>query len=179
MPKPMIKKKTSKKVGKPASKKNTALREAEKMVEIYEEELATLEELKDNFALNFPDAVVALDEIKQQRDIVMDRISETHVAVQKAKTSVGPFICQRKFKAAGYDAEKFNHICSELEDGEMLLDLLRRGVFKTIPDNGTRKAAGAAVVVVSKDPELSEIFNDAWKEESEMTPSVKDPKIDV
>ena len=177
MPKPVIGKKTKKKVGKP-TKKKSVLSSAEEKVEEFNAEYQRLLEMREGFEEDFPDAAKALKHISQQEDFVRELIKEAHVLVQKAKTSVGPFSLQRKFSAAGYNTEKFTDICAQLEDPSTIVDLLTQGVIKAIiPDNGTRKAAGRAVTFLARNPELADLFADAWQEEMEKTPAVTDPKI--
>lgn len=177
--KPGTKKKKA--VGKAKAEKTSTdptVSDAEKAVEIYEESYGLLEEMREAFAEDYPEANKALESIKLQEDDVREAIKTAHYKVQAAKTTIGPFKCQRKFSAAGYSQDKFTKICSELEDPSVIVELISAGAIKAIvPDNGTRKSAGRAVTFIAQHPDLADVFLDAWVDEAEKTPAVTDPKI--
>lgn len=176
MPKPVI----GKKVGKPTDEKPKRPPElvvAEMAVQKYEQAYQELVDMRADFTKNFPEAQKALRDIQQQEDVVHELVKEAHVAVQEAKVSVGPFSCQRKWSAPGYDSTIFTEICSRNDDAELLGRLLRDGVIKElVPDNGTRKNPGRAITYMAKNPDISDMFVKAWKDEEERTPAVTDPK---
>jgi hypothetical protein len=177
MPKPKISR-GKKKVGKSRPKKSPALVAAEKAVQKFEEVYGELQAMRETFAMKFPKAQKALDDIHMQEDVVKDAMADAHAAVQGSKVTVGQFTLKRRFSAGGYDPEVFTEICSALEDPSTILELLTNKVIKAIiPDNGTRKAAGKAVTFLAQNPDLAELFLPAWVDEKENTPAVTDPKI--
>jgi len=150
--------------------KSAEVAAAEVAVQLYDDEYARLQQMQDTFTQNFPDAVAALDELRQQEDVVMDTIQRAHPLVQAAKQDIGDFTCQRKWKSEHYDDGDFTKLAAKLDPHE-LHQLLKSGHIKKI------SLAKSAVGYFAQHPTESEIVQSAWRKREEMTPAVTTPKI--
>jgi len=145
---------------------------AKDAVAAYERELSVLEEMRESFKTEFPDAFEALQSIMRQEDVVAEKVKEAHSLVQQSKETVGDFKLQRKFKAARYDDEAVTRLVGEDEKAARVLpELIKAGAVKKISlDN-------QATNFFATHPAEAELFKTAWRDRQEMTPAVTDPKF--
>lgn len=163
MPKPTIKR-TS------VPPKVTDSDKARQAVQRFEEEYELLGRMKRDFANDFPDAFAALEQIKHQEDVVNEAIAFAHPLVQAAKETIGPFVCQRKWKSAHYDDGEFTKLATELDDG-VLRELLAGGYIKKIALD--KSATG----YFAQHPDVAKEISAAWRKKKEQTPAITAPKI--
>jgi len=161
------------KVGTTKQAADPTVQEAEQAVQTFLDEAARLNQMNDDFRQSFPDAFAALQEIKQQEDVVQEAIARAHPLVQQAKQDIGPFVCQRKFKKAHYDDKEFLTLTAELEDSDaqLLLDMVKEGHVKKIT------LSDSATGFFAQNPDVASHYQPAWRERAEMTPAVTVPKI--
>lgn len=150
-----------------------AVQEAEQAVQTFLDEAERLNQMNDDFRQSFPDAYAALQEIKQQEDVVQEAIARAHPLVQQAKQDIGPFVCQRKFKKAHYDDKEFLNLTAELDDADaqLLLTMVKEGHVKKISLNDSVNGFFA------QNPDVAKHYQEAWRERAEMTPAVTVPKV--
>jgi hypothetical protein len=142
-------------------------------VQRYEELRRQLEDMKAAFETNHPEAVSELEAIRQMEDTVQEAIATAKAEVASAKESIGEFSCKRRFSSAHYDPARVTEILGALDNaGEVYVNLYRTGVIKSIDFDKNR-----LVTRISQDPAYSETFKEAWREKSELTPSVSVPKL--
>lgn len=153
--------------------KITTVEAAQGAVKKFEDERDLLVQMQQNFQENFPDAWIALQDIRTQEDVVSEAIAFAHPLVQAAKQSVGEFDCQRKWKQAHYDDKEFVGLIVALDDDEaqVILDLFKGGYIKSI------KLDKSATAYFATHQEESKHFQEAWKKKTEQTPAVTTPKI--
>lgn len=157
----------------PAEEETPEVTLAKAAVEQFEAEYEHLKQMRKKWAEDFTDANNALGQVKQQEDHVSDLIKKAKPLVAKAKRTIGPFLAQRKWKAAHYDEAKVTEIVSKSEDGiELFAELLAAGLIQTIAVDSSAMTSWCA-----QNPALAERFLEAWKEEEEQTTAVTIPKI--
>lgn len=182
MPRPTIKGARPKPAGKPTGlpkprakpkSENPALAKAQAAVQEFETQRRVLIEMKQDWDVNFPEAKLALDDIKRQEDVVVDSIKKAKPLVAKAKETVGDFKAQRKYSKPMYDPEEVTKLVRDLEEG--------LGIFEELLDAGVVRVIDldkdAAVAWFAQRPQYAELFQPAFKEEQEMTTAVTVPKI--
>ena len=162
-------------VAKPKAGKlaNSAMAHAKEAVALFETELESLQRLRGSFEAEYPDAVQALQNIKLQEDAVVDSIARAKPLVAKAGVTVGDFKCQKKFSKAHYDPDIVTKIVSEADNaGEVFEMFVAAGLIKKLDID-----KDSTVAYFAQNPELAEAFVDAWKDKTEMTPSITVPKL--
>ena len=154
-------------------KENVHLEAARDAVQEFETQHRLLLEMRKDWLTNFPEARLAQEDILLQEDSVADAVKSAKPLVAKAKESVGDFIAKRKFSKPCYDPSVVTKLISELEDGLTILDeMMGDGIVKLIDLD-----KDAALAWFAQRPAYSEKFQDAFKEEKEMTTAVTVPKI--
>lgn len=157
---------------KPAPE-NTALSEAQAAVGEFEVQHRLLLEMKQDWGDNFPEARLALEDIKRQEDVVVDAIKRAKPLVAECKETIGDFKTQRKFSKPHYDPIAVTKLVTELEDGLAILDdMLKSGIVKVID-----LESSAALAWFAQRPDYSEAFQSAFMPEEELTTAVTVPKI--
>lgn len=142
-------------------------------VQKYETLRRMVEDAKASFSQTFPEAVSALENIRQLEDELNEAITEAKPKVALAKETVGEFVCKRRYSAAHYDGKKVTEIIGTFENaGEVYTDLYRSGVVKAIEFD-----RDALTACFARDPGYSKAFKLAWKEKSELTPAISVPKV--
>lgn len=165
LPKPRAKPKTP--------PENKALAEAQKAVGEFEIQHRMLSEMKQDWEENFPEARLALDDIKRQEDVVMEAIKRAKPLVAQCKEAIGDFKIQRKYSKPHYDPVEVTRLVSELEDGlQIFEDMLKSGIVKVID-----LESSAALAWFAQRPDYSEVFQSAFKPEEELTTAVSVPKV--
>ena len=69
---------------------NPITAEAEEAVQVFQAEYNRLNQMNEDFRRDFPDAFAAIQDIKQQEDLVQDAIARAHPLVQQVGEDVGP-----------------------------------------------------------------------------------------
>lgn len=146
---------------------------AHEAVQLYEQLRQRLEEAKAAFENNHPDAVAELKSLRQMEDEVQEAIAAAKPLVATSKETVGEFLCKRRFTAAHYDNNEVTRILGTFENtGEVYEDLYRSGIVKSVEFYNA-----GLVTRFSRDPGYTEAFKAAWREKSELTPTVTVPKL--
>jgi len=171
MPKMSIKRGTRKREDAP-EKDNSALVKAREAVGEFESVRDDLEDMRDAFEENFPEASKEIHHIRQVEDEVLTLIDKAKLAVRDAKVSVGDFKLTRKFSRAGYDDKEFLDAIIRSKNKDLLFDLVKTGVIASVKVDGE-----SSRVYFERDEGAYRVVKDAWREKAELTPSVKVPKI--
>jgi hypothetical protein len=146
--------------------------EAETAVLKFEQERESLLQMREEFQQTFPDAVDALEAIKQQEDVVNDAIAQAKIRIAQAKISVGDFLCKRAFSAPGYDDDALTEILRTNSDRtELFVALVDAGVIKKVVTDRQ-----AAAIFAAQNPKDSKPLQPAWEDKKELTPKVTVPK---
>jgi hypothetical protein len=157
---------------KEVSKEEKAKQQAQTAVARFEAQYEVLQDMRKDFAQQFPDANQAYQAILQQEDAVRECITSAHAAVQQAKESVGAFACVRKWTTPGYDSEALTELIRKMDNGaELIQVMLEAGVIKEIA------LAKDATAFFAQNPQYAELVKPAWAEKKEKTAAVTDPKI--
>lgn len=174
MPLPTIGKAKKKKGASPKteqSQEEIQLSLAKEAVAAYQTERNTLNEMREQFESDYPDAHQFLQDIKRQEDLVVDAIESAKSLVSSSKQTVGDFIAKRKYSTPKYDDAAFTQLVGQAGDGETLISLIQQGhVKKVVLDKG-------AVAWFVQHPNLAEEYNDAFRPKAEMTTAVTTPKL--
>jgi len=158
---------------KPKPDVNADLASAQRAVQEFETQHRMLVEMKQDWDNNFPEARLALEDIRRQEDMVQDAIKKAKPLVAKCKETVGDFKAQRKFSKPHYDPEEVTRLVTELENGLVIFEeMLDSGIVKVIDLD-----KDAALAWFAQRPDYSEAFNSAFKPEEEMTTAVTVPKV--
>jgi len=154
--------------------KATQLRKAaEDAVQAFEHEANNLSSMREEFQQAYPDAVDALEAIKQQEDVVAQTIADAKSKVAAAKITIGDFLCKRAFSQPGYDDDRLTEILmSSPQRAELFELLVEAGVIKSV--NTDRQAAA---VFAAQNPKDSAPLQTAWEDKKELTPRVSVPKV--
>lgn len=170
---PSIKSKKAKSKGRKASpKKVNKTAKAVAAVKRFDEEYETLQTMKKNWKKKFPKAHDALQQIKEQEDIVTAAMEKAKPLVAEAKETVGGFKCVRKWSSPHYDDKKVTDLIYEAENAaDIIAEMFLEGVIKVL------ELDELATPWIAKRPEYSEFFKDAWVDRKEKTPAVSMPKI--
>lgn len=158
---------------KPKKKESAAKGAAQEAVQEYETQRRVLNEMREQWDDNFPEARLAKEDILRQEDFVEDTIKKAKPLVSAAKETVGEFIAKRKFSKPHYDTEAVTKLLGEFENGpEIFGAMLEAGIIKVVD-----LQREAAVAWFAQNPEMAEAFVDAFCEEAEMTTAVTVPKL--
>ena len=155
----------------PKTEKKKPETEAKAAVELFEEELKNLETMKEDFQQSYPEAQQALEYIKHQEDLVMDKMAAAKILVAAVKKTIGDFKCQIKHKQAHYDDTLFTALAGDQEDGDTIVSLINGGHIKKITLDKS------ATTWFARNPAASERYLTAWQEKKEMTPAITVPKL--
>ena len=154
------------------TKEEEIKKRAEVAVLRFQEQVDQLNEMKAQFAEQFPEAAQAQEAILQQEDVVRELVKTAHAYVQEAKESIGPFSCVRKWSSAGYDDEAVTKLLLQLENsGDVIVDLMSKGVIEQVV------LSKDATAFFAQNPEYGEVVATAWCDKKEKTAAVTDPKI--
>jgi hypothetical protein len=163
LPKPRVAKKAE----------NPAITAAESAVQAYEAERTVLDEMTSDWEQNFPEASVARQEIMQQQDKVASAISAAKFQVAQAKQSIGAFLASRCFSKPGYDEKELTKILSQLKDRAKIFDdMMNSGIIEHVSLNKE-----ASIAWMAQRPNLSQVFQQAFKDSAELTCKVTVPKL--
>lgn len=161
---------------KAAPKVDSKLAQAQKCVEQYEERRGELEEKKGDFETEFPEAQLAINDIKKTEDEVRELIETAKVAVRGAGQTVGDFRFVAKSTTPGYLPEKVLEVLCGLEDtsaGETLKLLYKRGVISAV-----KVDKDASRMVKAGAPGLAELLEEAWDAGgTPLTPNIFTPSL--
>lgn len=170
---------TTKKAGAPkkaAKKVNKALADAEKLVEQYEEKREELEARRSSFEEDFPEAQLAINDIKSTEDEVISTIAAAKTAVRGAGQTIGDFRFVPKSTSAGHLPDKVLELLCQMSDddaGEALKALYSRGVISSV-----KVDKDASRMVKTSVPDLAEMIEDAWDAGGKpLTPTIFTPKM--
>jgi len=146
---------------------------AQAAVENYELQKRLLEEMKEDWDKNFPEAYLARQDILQQQDIVVEAINKAKPLIAKIKQSIGDFVATRKYSKARYDEKEVTQILSTLENRlEVFGEMLESGIVEAIGLNDA-----ATIAWFAQRPGYAESFKTAFKDREEQTCAVTTPKI--
>lgn len=146
---------------------------AKAAVENFENQKRMLDEMREDWEKNFPEASIARRDILQQEDLVVDAINTAKPLVAKAKQTIGDFKATRKFDKAHYDEKELTQILASFEDGLNVFDeMLKDGVIESLKINRE-----AALAWFAQRPTYADAVQGAFKDEQEMTCAVTTPKI--
>jgi len=149
------------------------LEAAQAAVQEFETQHRVLVEMRQDWNENFPEAKLALDDIKRQEDLVFDAINKAKPLVAKAKETVGDFKAQRKYSKPLYDPEEVTKLVRDLEEGlNIFSEMLDAGIIKVIDLDRE-----PALAWFAQRPDYAKAFEPAFKEEQEMTTAVTVPKV--
>lgn len=159
-----------KKIGIP--KKVSALSAAQEAVRVYEEEVERLQEMKQEFKDQFPDADAFLQDIMRQEDLVQDKIKIAIPLIREAKQDVGDFKCQLKRSTPNYDPDQFMKLAMEIEEGgEIIMELIEQGYIKKLVLDPS------VTNYFVNHPDAADHFSDAWRDAQDLTPAITAPKL--
>jgi len=157
----------------PQKVEDPALAEARVAVENYELQRRMLNEMREDWEKNYPEAYLARQDILRQEDLVTDAIAKAKPLIAAIKQTIGEFKATRKFKKAHYDEKEVTQILSSLEN--------RLEVFEEMISSGIVDAIGlnreATIAWFAQRPGYAEAFHPAFKEEQEDTCAVTTPKL--
>lgn len=150
----------------------TEIDAAQEAVDQYENEFSVLEEMRESFKEEFPEALAALESLARQEDVVQAKIASAIDLVRAAGETVGDFQCQVKYSTAKYDDVEVTNIVGALENGgDIVQSLVQAGAVKKIVLD--KKATS----FFATHPTEAQLFQPAWKDRAPMTPAVTAPKI--
>jgi hypothetical protein len=150
-----------------------SLLNAQTAVEEYEIQRRVLDEMREDWESNFPEASLARNSVLQQEDLVREAIAKAHALVAIAKKTVGDFVATPKWSKPHYDEAEVTRILSSLSN--------RLEVFEKMIDSGIVDAISlkkeAALAWFAQHPDLANSFQSAFKDREEKTCAVSTPKI--
>ena len=146
---------------------------AKQAVEDFEKQYQLLQRMRLDWEAQFPEALEALNEVRQQEDIVENAIKRAKPLVATAHVTVGEFKAQRKWDAAHYDGEEITRILAQTPRADKIfLDMLTAGILEAVALN-----RDASLGWFAQHPDYATIFNKAFVEETETTTAVTVPKV--
>lgn len=150
-----------------------ALATAKAAVENFELQKRMLDEMREDWEKNYPEANQARQDIMHQEDLVVAAINKAKPLIAAIKQTIGDFKATRKFKKAHYDEKEVTQILSTLEN--------RLDIFEEMLQSGIVEALGlnrdATIAWFAQRPGYAEAFHPAFKEEEEDTCAVSIPKL--
>lgn len=175
-PKPPPEKKEPTGLPKPKAQvksEDPAMEAAKRAVQEFETRRRVLQEMREDWKKNYPEADVALQAILQQEDSVIEAMSAAKPLVAAAKQTIGDFIATRKYSNPHYDSEQVTKILATLENRlEVFDEMLSAGIIDEV-----MLSKEAAIAWFAQHPAYAEVFGPAFKPRTEQTTAVTLPKL--